>query len=132
MRLGKKNSVRHISFGQRGGENFSGEVAGFVRIALAAAGTAAQAERDVVLSENVSETFDFASVWDREQNLIPLPGKLPDIFQHQRYGAVEARSRLRQEGNRRTGIFTARDAEVLDIGSGERANLLPPVVGHEI
>ena len=44
VRVGEKNAVGDVGFGQRGGENFSGEVTGFVGVAFAAASAAAQAE----------------------------------------------------------------------------------------
>ena len=44
VRVGEDDAVGDVGLGERGGENFSGEVAGFVGVAFAAAGAASQAE----------------------------------------------------------------------------------------
>ena len=44
VRVGEHHAVGDVGFGERGGEDFSGEVTGFVGVAFAAAGAAAQAE----------------------------------------------------------------------------------------
>ncbi len=44
IRVGEQNSVGNVGLGKRSGENVAGEVAGFVGVAFAAAGAAAQAE----------------------------------------------------------------------------------------
>jgi hypothetical protein len=42
--FGEQDAIGDVGFGERGGEDFAGEVAGFVGVAFAAAGAAAQAE----------------------------------------------------------------------------------------
>ena len=133
VRVGEHHAVGDVGFGERGGEHFSGEVAGFVGIAFAAAGAAAQTERDVVLGEDVGQALDFAGVGHGKQHLVALPGELLDFFEHRRNRAVEAGSGLREECCSRVCIvFTVRDAEVFDIGSGERRDFLPPIVWRQI
>ena len=100
MRVGEHDAVGHVGFGQRGGVHLAGEVAGFVGIALAAAGAAAQSEADVVLGEDVGQALDFSGVRDREQNLIAGGRELLYFLQHRRNGAVKARGRLRQQVDR--------------------------------
>jgi hypothetical protein len=70
--VGEHDAIGDVGFGERGGENFAGEVTGFVGVAFAAAGAAAQAEAHVVFGEDVGQAFDLAGVGDREQNLIAL------------------------------------------------------------
>ncbi len=101
MGVGEHHAIGDVGFGERGGENFSGEVTGFVGVAFAAAGAAAQAEADVVFGEDVGEAFDFAGVGDGEQNLISLPGEFLDFFEHRRNRAVEAGSGLGEESDSR-------------------------------
>ena len=131
VRFGEQNAVGDVGFGQRGGENFSGEVTGFVGVAFAAAGAAAEAEADVVLGEDVGEAFDFAGVGDGEQDLLAGAGELLDFFEHRRNRAVEAGSGL---GEERDGglVFAAGDAEMLYVGSGQGRDFLPPVVWRQI
>ena len=115
------HAIGHIGFGQRGGENFSGEVAGFVGITFAAAGAAAQAERHVVFGEDVGQALDFAGVGHGEQNLVALSRELLHFFEHGRNGAMEAGSGLRQECDRRVCASSLRgDAEVFDIRARSR------------
>ena len=42
--FGEQNAIGNVGRGQRGGENFAGEVTGFVGVAFAAAGAASQLE----------------------------------------------------------------------------------------
>ena len=72
VRVGKHHAIGHVGFGERGGENFAGEVTGFVGVAFAAAGAAAETKRDVVFGEDIGEALDFAGVGHGEQNLIAL------------------------------------------------------------
>ena len=97
MRVGKHHSIGDVSFGQRGGQDFAGEVTGFVGIAFAAARAASQAEANVVFGEDVGQSLDFASVGHGEQNLIPCAGELLHFFEHRRNRAMEAGSGLGQE-----------------------------------
>ena len=84
VRVGKHHAIGDVSFGQGGGENFAGEVAGLVGITFAAARAASQAERNVVFGEDVGQALDFASVGDGKQHLIALPGQLLHFFEHGR------------------------------------------------
>jgi hypothetical protein len=77
--------------------HFSGEVAGLVGIAFAAARAAAQFEADIVLGEDVGQALDFSGIRNREQDLIPGCRELFHFFQHRRDGTVEARRWLRQQ-----------------------------------
>ena len=97
MRVGEHNAIGDVGFGERGGKNFSGEVAGFVGVAFAAAGAAAEAEAHVVFGEDVGEAFDFAGVGDGEKNLIAGTGEFLNFFEHRRNRAVEAGSGLGQK-----------------------------------
>ena len=68
--FGEQNAVWHISFGQRRGQNFSGEVGGLVGIAFAAAGSASEAKRNAVFGEHVGQTLDLADVRNGEEHLV--------------------------------------------------------------
>ena len=96
VRIGEHDAVGHVGFRERRGINLSGEVAGFVGIALAAARAASQPEADVVFREDVRQPLHFTCVWYREQNLATGAGKLLHFVEHRRNGPVKARSRLRQ------------------------------------
>src|SRR2546421_10647569 len=127
MRVWEYHAVGEVGLGECGGENFSGEVAGFVGVAFTAASAAAEAEADVVFSENVCEALDFASVRNGEQDLIARASELLDFFQHTRNCAVEAGSGLGEEGGR-VIIGGVGDAGMFDVSPGERGGFLPPVV----
>ena len=60
--FGEDEAIGDVGLKERGGEDFSGEVGGFVGIAFAAAGAAAQPEAGVVFGEDVSEALDFSRV----------------------------------------------------------------------
>ena len=132
MGVREKDAVGDVGLGERGGEDFSGEVAGFVGVAFAAASAAAEAEAHVVFGEDVGEALDFAGVGDGEENLVACVGELLDFFEHRRNGAVEAGSGLGEESDIGAVVFTAGDAEMFDVGSGERGDFLPPVIGRQI
>src|SRR2546423_9633825 len=123
MRVWEYHAVGEVGLGECGGENFSGEVAGFVGVAFTAASAAAEAEADVVFSEDVGEALDFASVGDGEQDLIARASELLDFFEHARNRAVEAGSGLSEEGDR-VVIRGVGDAEMFDVGPGERGDFL--------
>src|SRR5205823_6295386 len=64
MRVGEHDAVRNVGFRERCGVDLAREVTGLIRITLAAAGAASQAETRVVFREDVGETLDFTRVRD--------------------------------------------------------------------
>ena len=98
VRFGKDEAVGDVGLEERGGENFSGEVGGFVGIAFAAAGAAAQAIAGVVFGEDVGEALDFSGVGGGEDYAGAGFGQLLYLLGHGGHGAVEARGGLGEEG----------------------------------
>ena len=131
VRLRQQNTVGNVGLGERRGEHLAREVAGFVRVALPAAGAASQAERNVVLGEDVGQSLDLAGVGSGEENLLAIGNEFLDFIEHRRHGSMEARSRLREKRDRRI-IFTAGDAQVLNVGSGKCGDLLPPRIRRQV
>ena len=64
VRLGQDDAVGHVGFDQRAGEDLAGEVCRLVGVAFSATSAAAQAERDSVFAEHISQAFDFADIRD--------------------------------------------------------------------
>ena len=92
--VGEGDAVGDVGLGQRGGEQFAGEIGSFVGVTFSAAGPAAQAEGDGVLAENVGQALDFAGVGDGNQDPLAVRNQLFYFFEHGRNRAVEARRGL--------------------------------------
>ena len=97
IRFGQQDAIGDVGRGERGGEDFAGEVAGFVGIAFAATGAASQAKRDIVFGEDIGKALDFASVGDGEEDAFAFGVELLHFFQHGGNCAMEARRGLGEE-----------------------------------
>ena len=70
MSFGEDEAVGDVGLEQRGGENFSGKVGGFVGIAFAAAGAASETIAGVVFGEDVGKALDLSGVGRGEDDAI--------------------------------------------------------------
>ena len=77
---GSEHAFGDVGRGERGGEDFSGEVAGFVGVAFASASAAAELEGDVVFGEDVGQALDFADVRDGEENALAIGVEFLDFL----------------------------------------------------
>ena len=91
--FGQENAIGDVGRGESGGEDFSGEVTGFVGVAFASASAAAELERDVVFGEDIGQALDFADVGDGEENAFAIGVELLDF-------APASRGRRRGSGAR--------------------------------
>jgi len=66
VRVGEDEAVGDVGLEERGGENFSGKVGGFVGVALTSAGAAAESVAGVVFGEDVGQALDFSRVGSGE------------------------------------------------------------------
>ncbi len=92
--FGEDEAVGDVGLEERGGEDFSGEVGGFVGVAFAAAGAATEAEAGVVFGEDVGEALDFSGVGGGENYTGAGFRQLGYFLGHGVHGAVEARGGL--------------------------------------
>ena len=130
LRFRKDHAVGHVGLHQRGGQNFSREVSGLVGVAFAAARAAAQAERHVVLGEDVGQALDFAGVGHGKHD--PLPARqsasalLPASPEPSRGSAASG-----CDGNvhGQSRIFAARRCrDAPRSAPGSARNVLPPLL----
>ena len=84
------DAIGHVGFGQRGGEQFAGEIGSFVGVTFSAAGPAAQAERNSVLAENVGQALDFSGIGDGDQHSLAVRDQLLYFLEHRWNRAMEA------------------------------------------
>src|ERR1700735_306862 len=90
IRLRQKNAIGNVGCGQGGGEDFAGEVTGFVGVAFAATSAASQLEGNVVFGEDISQTLDFSDVGHGEEDAFAIAIELLNFRQHGGNSAVEA------------------------------------------
>ena len=96
VRLRQRDAFGHISLHDGGGGYVFREVGGLVHINFAArlGGAAANAERQVVLVEDVGQALDFAGAGNGKDDALAFAREASDLFRHGGDRAVKARRGL--------------------------------------
>ncbi len=133
VRLGQRDALGHVRLHDGGGGDVIGEVGGLVDEDFHAGlgSAAADAERQVVLVEDVGQALDLAGARDRKHHALAFAGELADLFRHGRYRAVEARGGLGLQDDV-LGVARVFDAELLDCESRQLLQRVRPLLGAEI
>ncbi len=132
VRFGQHHAFGHIRLDDGGGRNLFGEVGRLVDIHLAGlGGAAANAERQVVLVEDVGQALDLAEARDSEDDVLAVLRELTDLLRHRRDRAMEAGCGLRLEDEVLDAVARL-DAKLLDADDGQGLQALAPLLGREI